>query len=219
MSHHPQTIAEGLAHLRSVDEVMGRLIEQVGPFGLKPRRNRFEMLVRSIISQQISGSAARSIYARLVKELAPRRLTPQNLASLTLVELRSAGLSQQKSSYLSDLARQVCDRHVRLQGLARLPDEEVIEELTQIKGIGVWTAQMFLMFSLGRLDVFPHDDLGIRVALRNLYCLKELPDKATSHRIAQPWRPYATLASWYCWRSLELKKVQTNGKRGRLANK
>jgi DNA-3-methyladenine glycosylase II len=89
--------------------------------------------------------------------------------------------------------------------LGRLTDEQVIEELIKIKGIGVWTAKMFLMFSLGRMNVFPHDDLGVRTAIRNLYELEELPDRATSDRIAEPWRPYASIASWYCWRSLELK--------------
>ncbi len=95
---------------------------------------------------------------------------------------------------------------LRLNTLARLNDEEVIEALIQVKGIGVWTAQMFLIFSLGRLDVFPHDDLGVRVAIRNLYGLSDLPDKAASHRIAAPWRPYASVGAWYCWRSLDLGK-------------
>jgi DNA-3-methyladenine glycosylase II len=206
MSYAPEIIDKGLKHLRSADPVMQRLIEQVGAFRLKLNRNRFDSLVRSIISQQISGSAARSINARLRQELAPERLVPGNLVRLTPVKFRSAGVSPQKSAYLRDLAQKVIEGSVRLHRVARMSDQEVIEELIQIKGIGVWTAQMFLIFSLGRLDVFPQDDLGIRVALRNLYGLGELPDKATSQRLAAPWRPYATLASWYCWRSLDLKK-------------
>ena len=185
---------------------MSRLIDRVGPLRLTLDRIRFQSLVRSIISQQISGSAARSIRRRLHRTLAPRRVTAGNLAGLNAGQLRAAGLSAQKSSYLLDLSQKVLDGQVRLRQLARLPDEAVIEELVQVKGIGVWTAQMFLIFSLGRMDVFPHDDLGIRSALRNLYRLKELPDKETSHRIARPWRPFATMASWYCWRSLDLDR-------------
>lgn len=163
------------------------------------------MLVRSIISQQISGKAARSIRGRLEGLVAPARMTPERLAGLSIEQLRAVGLSSQKGSYLHDLSAKVASGEVRLNRTGRMADDEVIAELTQVKGIGVWTAQMFLMFSLGRLDVFPHDDLGIKCALKNLYGLDELPDKATSHRIAMPWRPYATIASWYCWRSLEVE--------------
>ncbi len=185
---------------------MRRLIEQVGPFRLHLQRNRFQSLVRSIIAQQISGSAARSINRRLQEMLAPHRVTPTNLARLTPRRMRTVGLSPQKSAYLLDLSRKVLSGQVRLTKLARLRDEEVVAELIQVNGIGVWTAQMFLMFSLGRVDVFPHQDLGIRTALRNLYRLPDLPDQETSHEIARPWRPFATLGSWYCWRSLELPR-------------
>jgi DNA-3-methyladenine glycosylase II len=206
MSFDLERIEAGLKHLRAADPVMRQLISAVGPFQLALDRNRFQALVRSIISQQISGSAARSISRKLRRLLAPKRVTAKNLARLTPVQLRQAGLSSQKSSYLLDLSEKVLTGKVRLKPLPRFSDEEVIGELVQVKGIGVWTAQMFLMFSLGRLDVFPHDDLGIRSALRNLYELDGLPDKAKSHEIARPWRPFATVASWYCWRSLDLAK-------------
>ena len=206
MSLDPRQIKAGLAHLRAADPVLRRVIGQVGPFGLKLHRNRFRSLVRAIISQQISGSAAHSINQRLLKLIAPRRVTPENLARLAPGELRTAGLSSQKSAYLLDLSQKVLEGQVHLKKLARLPDDQVIKELVQVKGIGVWTAQMFLIFSLGRMDVFPHQDLGIRTALRNLYGLDDLPDPETSHELARPWRPFATLASWYCWRSLELPK-------------
>jgi DNA-3-methyladenine glycosylase II len=183
---------------------MRRLIDRVGPFTLRLDRDRFRMLVRSIISQQISGHAARSIRQRLEALVAPEKISPHNLASLSLVQLRGAGVSPQKAGYLHDLAAKVDSGAVRLHRVARMTDDEVIAELVQVKGIGVWTAQMCLMFSLGRMDVFPYDDLGIRSALRNLYGLAELPDKQTSIQIARPWRPYATIASWYCWRSHEL---------------
>jgi DNA-3-methyladenine glycosylase II len=115
------------------------------------------------------------------------------------------GLSQQKAAYVLDLAERVNSGELQLARLSRLPDDAVIEALTQVKGIGVWTAQIFLIFSLGRLDVLPHDDLGVRMAIRNLYGLDELPTKEVSHKIAARWRPYASVASWYCWRSLEFK--------------
>ena len=121
--------------------------------------------------------------------------------------MRSVGLSSQKAVYLSDLAARVAAGKIRFKELTRLRDEDVIDQLVQVKGIGVWTAQMFLIFSLGRLDVFPDQDLGIRTAVRNLYRLPGLPDREISHEIARPWRPFASLASWYCWRSLELPKI------------
>jgi DNA-3-methyladenine glycosylase II len=127
------------------------------------------------------------------------------VAALSTQQLRAAGLSPQKTSYLHDLAAKVRDGTVRLDRVHRMSDEEVIAELIQVKGIGVWTAQMFLMFSLGRPDVFPHDDLGIRAALRKLYGLADLPRREESLAIAEPWRPYATIACWYCWRSLDLR--------------
>ena len=206
MSHDPRHIKAGLKHLRAADPVMRRLIDRVGPVRLRLQRNRFQSLVRSIIAQQISGSAARSINRRLRELLAPRHVTPANLACLTPRQMRTAGLSPQKSAYLLDLSQKVLSGQVRLKKLARLPDEEVIAELIRVKGIGVWTAQMFLIFSLGRVDVFPHQDLGIRTALRNLYRLPDLPNQETGHEIARPWRPFATLGSWYCWRSLELPR-------------
>jgi DNA-3-methyladenine glycosylase II len=136
--------------------------------------------------------------------LEPDGLTPENLASLSESDLRSVGLSRQKVSYILDLARKTLDGTVELKKIGRLPDEDVIEMLTQVKGIGRWTAEMFLIFSLGRLDVLPVDDLGVRSAIKNMYGLKELPNKQTCIELAAPWRPYATIASWYCWRSLDL---------------
>ncbi len=201
-------VQDGLRHLRDTDPILREVIDRVGPFRLKPRADRFGSLVRSIISQQISGSAAQSIRRRLERLTAPGRITPEKILRLSPSALRSAGLSGQKQTYLRDLAGKVQRSEVRLRSIARCDDEAVIAELIQVKGIGVWTAQMFLMFSLGRLDVFPHDDLGIRNALRKLYSLPELPDKQVSLRIAEPWRPYATIASWYCWRSLELPDLK-----------
>jgi DNA-3-methyladenine glycosylase II len=207
MPFDADSIEIAVRHLRKQDPVLKSLIRAVGPFTLRTERDGFKMLVSSIISQQISGKAARSIRLRLQGRIAPQRISPEAIAALSIEELRGVGLSHQKAAYLHDLAAKVRAGDVRLQRLSRWTDEEIIEELIQVKGIGVWTAQMFLMFSLGRLDVFPHDDLGIRSAIRNLYGLADLPDKKTSHRIAAPWRPYATIASWYCWRSHEVGKI------------
>ncbi len=208
MPFTPSEIRSALSHLRSADPVMKKVIRRVGPFKLQLQRGRFQVLVRSIISQQISTSAAKTIRQRLIDLVAPEKITPQSISQLSDHQFRSVGLSKQKTSYLKDLAERSESGDLRLKQIGRLSDERVIEQLTQVKGIGRWTAQMFLMFCLGRPDVFPDDDLGIRSAIRNLYELSELPDKSTSQEIAEPWRPYATVASWYCWRSLELESCQ-----------
>jgi DNA-3-methyladenine glycosylase II len=198
--------AAAARHFRKVDPVIHGVFKQVGPCTLKPQRDRFNMLVRSIISQQISTSAARSIRAKLEALIAPEKVRPEVLARFSLEQLKSAGLSSQKATYLHDLAAKAADGTVQLKLIGRRKDEEVIEELIQVKGIGRWTAQMFLIFSLGRPDVFPPDDLGIKVALRNLYGLAELPTKAEAHALAARWTPHSTFATWYLWRSLDLAK-------------
>lgn len=199
----PTDIHKARRHLRAADPVMKAVIDTVGPFTLRLERDRFSMLIRSIISQQISTSAARSIRKRLQELAGPVGLKAANVAHFTLDQLRSVGLSPQKASYVADLARKANDGAVDLRQIGRLSDERIVEQLTQVRGIGRWTAQMFLIFSLGRLDVFPHDDLGVRTAIRDRYGLADLPDKQTAHAIAAPWRPYASVASWYCWRSLD----------------
>ena len=201
-----------IRHLRRADPVMAKLIGRVGEFQLKLERNRFKMLARSIISQQISTAAARSIRGRLEALVAPKHLTAETVARLSREQLRSAGLSPQKSEYLHALAAAVTGRTLRLDQATRMTDDELIDHLTAVKGIGRWTAQMFLIFSLGRPDVFPHADLGVRSAIQHLYGLAELPDRDTSFAVAEPWRPYATAASWYLWRSLDLRKLEAAAK-------
>ncbi len=208
----PTDIQKARRHLRAADPVMKAVIDAVGPFMLRLERDRFGMLVRSIISQQISTSAARSIRRRL-QELAPD-MKAATLAQFTVDQLRSVGLSPQKASYIADLARKVNDGTVELRQIGRLSDERIVEQLTEVRGIGRWTAQMFLIFSLGRLDVFPHDDLGVQTAIRNRYGLGGLPDKQTAHAIAAAWRPYASVASWYCWRMLDLDRKTNNVAKG-----
>ena len=188
-------------HLQDRDVRLGAVIETVGPCKLVLRRNRFESLVRAIISQQISTAAARSIRERLHTRVGS--FTPEALLDLADEDYRGCGVSPQKIRYLRDLAGHVHSGEVPLNRIGRLSDEEIIARLTAVRGIGRWTAQMFLMFSLGRPDILPHDDLGIRNAIRRLYELSEAPTRDVMDEIATPWRPHATVACWYLWRSLE----------------
>ena len=204
MSLTPNHIAQALRHLRKSDPVLAEVIRRVGPFQLEPKRGRFQSLVRSILAQQISTAVARSMLRKLEARLAPSKLTPLSLGQLSFDDLRAIGLSRQKATYLQDLTEKVVRKTVRLQRVHRLTDEEIIEELIQVKGIGRWTVQMFLIFCLGRPDVFAPDDFGLRSAIQRLYGLAELPKRAEAEEIAAPWRPHATVASWYLWRSLEL---------------
>src|SRR5688572_27371407 len=198
-------------HFRRQDPVLYSVRRRVGPFALKPNKDRFGMLVRSIISQQISIAAARSIRQRLETLIGKTKVRPDAILALTDRELRSAGLSPQKLTYVRDLAVKCQDGTVRLARIGRLPDEAVIEELIQVKGIGRWTAQMFLIFSLGREDVFPIDDFGVRAAITKLYGYSETPDRKKLLEIGQQWSPFASIGSWYCWRYLDLLKSEKNG--------
>jgi DNA-3-methyladenine glycosylase II len=205
MPYRSHDVASAVKHLSKADPVLKDLIRRVGPFTLKTHRDRFDLLVRSILSQQISMKAARAIRLRLVDRIAPHGITPEAVSKLSDRALREVGLSAQKVSYLRDLSEHTLSGKLQLHKLGRLDDETVIEQLIAVRGIGRWTAQMFLMFALGRLDVFPYDDLGLRASLRELYGLAELPDKKQSHAIAEAWMPYRSIATWYCWRLSDLK--------------
>src|SRR6266436_3451829 len=165
-------------HFRRHDPILHGVIRRVGPYRLKPARDRFDMLVRSIISQQISVGAARAIRGRLHELVGKEGIKPAVIAALTPAQLRAVGLSPQKASYLHDLSAKVQTGEVRLARLGRLSDEDVIEALIQVKGIGRWTAQMFLIFALGRADVFPVDDFGVRAAITRLYGVDEPPARS-----------------------------------------
>ena len=204
-AHLAHTLA--IRHLRRVDRRMREVIDAVGPCTLKPRRERFAMLARSIIAQQISVAAARTINARVVELVSPARLSADALMAVSPQQLRAAGVSQQKASYLLDLANRVASGEVRLTGLGRRDDETIIADLVKVKGIGRWTAQMFLIFALGRPDVLAEDDLGLRSAVKRIHNLAELPTKAEFRELAAAWTPYSTVASWYCWRSADLKLI------------
>jgi DNA-3-methyladenine glycosylase II len=194
---------EVLLHLSSGDPVLARLIDRIGPYAMDYLEPDFETLVRSITFQQLSGKVARVIFQRLVAAAANGRLTPESVLQLRPRKMRAVGLSQQKVAYIRDLARRTRSGEVDFAALPAFEDEAVCQALTAVKGIGVWTAQMFLIFALRRPDVLPSADLGIRAAIRKLYGLAELPTPSQVEELARPWRPFATVASWYLWRSLE----------------
>jgi DNA-3-methyladenine glycosylase II len=204
---------EPVQALRVADPVLARVIADVGVDGLgDPRAGRpddhYGALVRSIVGQQLSTKAARAIYGRLTERFGGRTPTPAEVLEDDADQLRTAaGLSHAKVRYLRSLAEHVLDGSLELEKLDELPDEEVIAELTAVKGIGTWSAHMFLMFHLQRPDVLPVGDLGIRRAVMLRYGLEQLPDPATIERIAAPWRPYRTLACRFLWRSLDATPV------------
>ena len=191
-----------LTHLRCADPVLSEIIGRVGDYRIQFRDPNFETLVRSIVYQQLSGRVARVIFERLAAA-AGGKLTPAGILKMRPVRMRGVGLSAQKTAYIRDLARHTRDGRVVFEELPQLSDEEVIEQLTVVKGIGVWTAHMFLIFALQRPDVLPTGDLGIRSAVRKAYGLPELPKPVELEILARSWRPYCTVASWYLWRSLE----------------
>lgn len=204
MPYRKSDIETALKHLRKRDQVMRDIIDRVGEFTLKTKRDYFALLVRSIVSQQISTAAARTILSRLTDHVAPHKISATAIAALSIDQLRSLGVSQQKATYVLDLARHVNDGLLDLSRLSRMTDDQIIESLVAVKGIGVWTAQMFLIFAIGRLDVLPVGDLGIKNAIARRYGFEESPTSSEMIAVAQPWRPYASIASWYLWRSLEL---------------
>ena len=200
-------------HLRAADPVLRELIDDVGVDGLGDARagrpdDHYGALVRSIVGQQLSTNAARAIYTRLTDRYGGRTPTPVEVLEDNPEELRAAaGLSRAKVTFLRSLAEHVIDGELELERLDGLPDEEVTAELVAVKGLGVWTAHMFLMFHLQRPDVLPVGDLGIRRAMMLRYALAALPTPAEMEKIAEPWRPYRTLACRYLWRSLAATPV------------
>jgi len=190
------------AHLQAADPVMAALIARVGPCRMTFRPPVFDSLVRSIVYQQLSTKAAATIYGR-VEAGVGGAMTPAALLARTPEQLRADGLSGQKTSYVRDLAEKTHRGAVRFHDLPALADQAVIDHLTQVKGVGVWTVQMFLMFCLRRPDVLPVADLGIRTAMKRAYRMRQLPKPERMVKVARPWRPYATVACWYLWRSLD----------------
>jgi DNA-3-methyladenine glycosylase II len=192
--------------LKAADPNMARAIEALGACTM--RRNRdgthFDHLVRAIVYQQVSGAAARTIHGRFKDQIgAGSHPTPEQVLSYEAEALRACGLSGAKTAAIQDLARHVVDGRLPMDRLHRMRDDDVIAALVPVRGIGVWTAQMFLMFRLGRFDVLPVLDLGVRKGAQRIYRMRTLPDAARLAKVARTWRPYASIASWYCWRAVD----------------
>ncbi|HXG74459.1 MAG TPA: DNA-3-methyladenine glycosylase [Candidatus Nitrosotenuis sp.] len=183
------------------DPKLARIIDLVGTYRLRTVRDPYESLVEAIITQQLSGKAADSISKRF-REIYGGFPKPNQVIKTPHTKLRKAGLSGMKVAYIKDLSKKIESNEIRLGSLKKMSDEEVIEHLTQVKGIGRWTAEMFLIFCLGRLDVLPVGDLGLRKGMQRLYSLSELPQKDQIERLAERWRPYRTVATWYIWKGL-----------------
>src|SRR5580704_1581139 len=191
-----------LKHLKK-DPVLAAIIRRAGPFAMDYGEPVFENLVRSIVYQQLSGRVASVIYGRLKAALGDGPVTPAGILKLRPERMRKLGLSGQKTLYIRELAKHTKKGSVVFENLPEMDDQAVVEHLTQVKGIGVWTAHMFLIFALRRPDVLPVGDLGVRTAIQRAWNLSELPKPEQMEEIAARWRPWASVASWYLWRSLD----------------
>jgi len=199
------SVEEALAHLRATDAALGALIERVGAYDAPRRSDPYAALVRAILFQQLAGAAATAIQRRFfaLYSSEDRPPAPPQMLETSDEQFRSAGVSRQKAGYLRDLAAHVADGRLDLQALPSLSDAEVIENVTAVKGLGEWSAHMFLMFHLGRPDVLPTGDLGVRHGMRITYGLPELPTPKEALAIGAPWAPYRSVGSWYMWRATE----------------
>ncbi|MCR4418232.1 MAG: DNA-3-methyladenine glycosylase [Ignavibacteria bacterium] len=203
-----QRIIKAVNHLKRNDKILAKVINEVGSCTLKPQTDPFESIIDAVISQQLSMYAAQSIFNRFVDFYKPKTFpTPDDILKTEDDDLRKIGISNAKIRCIKDLSEKIKSGKIHLNQIHNLSDEEIVKELTQVKGIGRWTAHMFLIFSLGRLNVLPTEDLGIRKGIMKLYRLRKLPDEKKIREIANKnnWFPYCSIASWYIWRSLELK--------------
>ena len=198
-------IRNGINHLNDMDPVLRGIISQTQPCGIKPRKNYYPSLIQAIINQQLSIKAGESIYKKFSARfgIQPK---PENVSAASVEELRSFGLSNAKARYVKDLSEKILSNELSFKNISKRSNDEIINELTKVKGIGVWTAHMFLIFTLGRLDVLPVGDLGIKNAIKKNYRLKELPNESQIAALCKKkkWKPYQSIASWYLWMSLEL---------------
>ncbi len=197
---------KAVLHLSQSDPVLRAIIKRVGPYRMEYGDPEFHSLAEAIIYQQLNGKAAVTIFKRFAA-LAGEPLTPEGILKLSEEQLRSVGLSKQKSSYLRDLAAKTHEGKLDFGRLPKLSDDEVIEHLTQVKGIGVWTAHMFLMFALRRPNVLPTGDFGVRMAMKKYYKKRKLPKPDQMEKIAKAWEPYRSVACWYLWKSLDVKTM------------
>lgn len=205
-SDHHEQLADGMRHLRS-DPVLAKLIKQFGAPDLRPHKNYYASLVSSVVSQQLSVKAAQVIENRFLELFKGTFPTPEQIMLVSDDELRAIGFSYAKARYVHDLARHVIDGRVHFDTIDQQSNDEIIAMLTPVKGIGEWTVHMFLIFCVGRLNVLPVGDLGIKNGIQKLYTLPELPSPADVQRVADThdWAPYESVASWYVWRSLDNK--------------
>ncbi|MCW5980718.1 MAG: DNA-3-methyladenine glycosylase 2 family protein [Bryobacteraceae bacterium] len=200
---HPVSVEKAIRRLRRADPVLRRLIDELGPYGIQYSPPDFATMARCIVYQQLSGKVALTIYRRLEQAASNGSpMSPRSVLELEAGALRAAGLSGRKIEYLRELAGKCCDGTLDLAALENASDEEVMRALTALRGVGAWTVHMYLIFALRRLDVLPAGDLGIRAAIRRAYGLDTLPSPSDVERMGQRWRPYATVAAWYLWRSL-----------------
>lgn len=202
----PKNLALAATHLKTHDVILASIIARAGTATITPHKNYYQELVESIVSQQLSVKAAATILKRFVELFGSQGFpTPEHILKKDVDEIRAVGLSRQKASYIQDLALKVLDGSVKFNHLDVLSNEDVIQELTQIKGVGVWTVHMFLIFCMGRLDVLPVGDLGIKNGIQKLYGLDHLATPDEMHEIAtkNKWSPFESVASWYVWHSLD----------------
>jgi DNA-3-methyladenine glycosylase II len=199
------SVDEALAHLRKTDPALAAVIDRVGAYDAPRRADPYAALVRAILFQQLAGAAASAIQRKFFALYSPddRPPTPAEMLETSDEKFRSAGVSRQKAGYLRDLAAHVADERLDLTALPSLPDEEVIESITAVKGLGEWSAHMFLMFHLGRPDVLPIGDLGVRNGMRITYGLPAMPTPKEALVIGAPWAPFRSVGSWYMWRATE----------------
>jgi DNA-3-methyladenine glycosylase II len=185
------------------DPKFAKIILQVGEYNVKITKNRYRSLVEAIISQQLSGSAAESILNRFRKLYKSNFPKPIEVLQTSDTKLRKVGLSKMKVKYIKELSKKTESRHLNMGNFSTMEDEQIIEHLTNVKGIGRWTAEMFLIFSMGRWDVLPVGDLGLKKGIQLMYSLNDLPTEKEMEQLAESWRPYRTVATWYLWKSLQ----------------
>jgi len=197
---------KAILHLKKSDPVLATIIERVGPYRIEYGDPTFHSLAEAIVYQQLNGKAAVTIFKRF-SDLAGTPLTPEGILKLTDAQMRSVGLSKQKSSYLKDMAQRAARGELDFSRLAEMTDDEVIAHLTQVKGVGMWTAHMFLMFTLRRPNVLPTGDYGVQNAIRKHYKKRKLPKPVQMEKIAKCWEPYRSVACWYLWKSMDIKTM------------
>jgi DNA-3-methyladenine glycosylase II len=198
---------KAINHLKKSDPVLAAIIERIGPFRMQYGDPTFHTLAESILYQQLNGKAAETIFNRFTA-VAGDPVTPQGILKLSDAQMRGVGLSRQKTAYLRDLSEKTKAGLLEFERMTDMSEEEVIAHLTQVKGVGVWTAQMFLMFTLRRPDILPTGDYGVQAAIKKHYKKRKWPKPAAMLKIAKPWVPYRSIASWYLWRSLDIKTLE-----------